>query len=78
MNENDSITVNIDGQEWTPSNHETAEYDAIHAIAGAILAGAEHVSYGKVTESDDISTPLDSNDLHEQTPRRKFRRTRKF
>lgn len=37
------IYVRIDGEKWVPNNDETAEYDAIHAVAGAVLAGATEV-----------------------------------
>jgi hypothetical protein len=37
------IHVRIDGELWEPANDETAEYDAIHAAAGAVLAGATEV-----------------------------------
>jgi len=39
----DNIRVRIDGKEWQPSNGDTAKYDAIHAAAGAVLAGAGSV-----------------------------------
>lgn len=39
----DPIHVRIDGEVWKPNNDETAEYDAIHAAAGAVLAGATEV-----------------------------------
>jgi len=48
--DDDSLTVTIDGKEWTPANDDTAEYDAIHAVAGAVLAGAENV---EVTRGND-------------------------
>lgn len=41
MSEN--IRVRIDGTVWHPESDETAEYDAIHAVAGAVLAGADEV-----------------------------------
>lgn len=52
MRETESITVRIDNRTWRPNNQETAEYDAIHAIAGAILAGAECIEYEKTKEND--------------------------
>jgi len=48
--DDDSLTVTIDGKEWTPANDDTTEYDAIHAVAGAVLAGAENV---EVTRGND-------------------------
>lgn len=42
-NRDEPIHVQIDGEVWEPGNGETAEYDAIHAAAGAVLAGAEEV-----------------------------------
>jgi len=39
----DDIRVRIDGETWRPTNGGTAEYDAIHAAAGAVLAGADEV-----------------------------------
>jgi hypothetical protein len=44
------ITVKINDEVWTPENDNTAKYDAIHAAAGAILAGAEQVT---VVQSDE-------------------------
>jgi len=38
-----TVRVRVDGAEWECSNDETAEYDAIHAVAGAVLAGATEV-----------------------------------
>lgn len=40
--------VLIDGETWEPSNSETVQYDAIHCIAGAILAGADTVEYKRI------------------------------
>lgn len=40
--------VIIDGEVWKPSSIETAQYDAIHCIAGAILAGADTVEYKRI------------------------------
>jgi len=37
------IHVRIDGEVWKPNNEDSAEYDAIHAAAGAVLAGATEV-----------------------------------
>lgn len=42
--------VLIDGEKWEPSNDETAQYDAIHAAAGAVLAGATEVQVFQVEE----------------------------
>lgn len=52
MRENESIKVRIDDRTWRPSNDETAEYDAVHTIAGAILAGAEQITFEKEVEND--------------------------
>lgn len=52
MRENESITIRIDNRTWRPKEQETAEYDAIHAIAGAILAGAESIRYEKEVDND--------------------------
>lgn len=38
-----SVMVTIDGKVWRPTNDGTERYDAAHAAAGAILAGAEKV-----------------------------------
>lgn len=38
----------IDGEPWEPANSDTAEYDAIHCIAGAVLAGAERIEYRRI------------------------------
>ncbi|WP_323192442.1 hypothetical protein [Halostella sp. PRR32] len=38
-----AVRVRVDGEEWECSNDETAEYDAIHTAAGAVLAGATEV-----------------------------------
>lgn len=40
---NEPIHVRVDGELWEPTNDKTAEYDAIHAVAGAVLAGATEV-----------------------------------
>ena len=40
---NEPIHVRIDGEVWKPENEDTAEYDAIHTVAGAVLAGATEV-----------------------------------
>ena len=48
--------VDIDGASWHVSS-ESAEYDAIHAVAGAVLAGAENV--GVTALNGDIETEPD-------------------
>lgn len=47
----EQITVTVDGMDWTTSG-EFREYDAIHATAGALLAGADHVDIQR-DEGDD-------------------------
>ena len=39
-------TLTIDGDEWTVGS-AAAPYDAAHAVAGALLAGAEEISIEK-------------------------------
>jgi len=51
MSEND-IRVRIDGEEWEPANDSTAKYDAIHAAAGAVIAGAVEVQIINERERD--------------------------
>ncbi|MEE6210886.1 hypothetical protein U3A55_12075 [Salarchaeum sp. III] len=47
------VRVRIDGREWTPENEDTAEYDAIHCAAGAVLAGATEVQIFNDRGDDD-------------------------
>lgn len=45
------LQVVIDGQPWfTPSDYSA--YDAAHAVAGALLGGADEVTVERVGESD--------------------------
>lgn len=38
-----NYTLQIDGEEWTVGS-KNAAYDATHAVAGALLAGAEEIT----------------------------------
>jgi len=45
--------VTIDGKTWySVSPH--SEYDAIHCVAGAILAGADEVTIERKESDDDV------------------------
>lgn len=48
------VSVGEDGRSWKTAS-EFAEYDATHAVAGALLAGAEKVT---VEQIDDDGTTL--------------------
>lgn len=48
----ENYVVEIDGQTWRPSNRDTAQYDAIHAAAGAVLAGADNVEIRKIEQDE--------------------------
>jgi len=51
------IVVKIDGEVWEPANDDTAEYDAIHAAAGAVLAGANSVEVIRTDETERPTPP---------------------
>jgi hypothetical protein len=42
----DDIEVTIDGRSWHV-NSKYAEYDATHAVAGALLAGADEIEVSR-------------------------------
>ncbi|UIO98912.1 hypothetical protein Hbl1158_10235 [Halobaculum sp. CBA1158] len=48
---NGGIELHIDGSGWR-SNSEYAEYDAAHAVAGALLGGADEVLVERVEVDD--------------------------
>lgn len=41
--------INIDGKKWDASGKD-ADHEAIHAVAGAIMAGADSIEIEKVEE----------------------------
>jgi hypothetical protein len=59
-----NYTLHIDGEEWTVGSSQ-AEYDAIHAVAGVLLAGAEEIKIvhreypGFLHSDEDIEMRID-------------------